>query len=71
MDNQNQLKVHKDQDALISYQIVPRAGSAPFRAGTRDLSSFFQGAVGKIAFYNYELNEDKILSHSRKMFQLK
>jgi hypothetical protein len=58
-----------DQDALAGYHIVPAAGNAPFRVGTRDFGSFFKGAIGKIAIYNYELSARQIEAHSREMWR--
>lgn len=56
-----------DKDALVNYNIAPQAGPAPFRIGTRNLSSYFQGAIGKVAIYNYELSGPRSLAHARKM----
>jgi len=53
----------RDQDSLSEYSIVPGNGTAPFRVGTRDLQSFFQGALGKMAIYDYELSLATIRSH--------
>jgi hypothetical protein len=58
-----------DQDALAGYHIVPQAGGAPFRVGTRDFGSFFKGAVGNIAIYNYELSARQIEEHVRAMWK--
>jgi hypothetical protein len=58
-----------DQDALAPYQIVPVAGTAPFRVGTRDLGSFMKGAIGKIAIYDYELSAGRVAAHARGMFR--
>lgn len=57
-----------DQDALIDYAIVPHAGNAPFRIGTRNMKSFFQGAIGKVAVYNYEVSAVSAFAHAQKMF---
>jgi hypothetical protein len=46
---------------------VPRRGSAPFRVGTRDLRSFFDGAVGKVAVYTKELPRKQVEEHNRVM----
>ncbi|WBQ06072.1 LamG domain-containing protein [Kribbella sp. CA-293567] len=61
--------VLRDQDDLsIQGQIiVPARGSAPFRAGTRDLGSFFQGAIGKLAVYPKELTPTRIAAHHTAM----
>ena len=58
-----------DQDDLKhdGTVVVPRRGSAPFRVGTRDLRSFFDGAVGKVAVYTKELPAERIEEHYRVM----
>ena len=53
----------RDKDALTSYDTIPGSGTAPFRIGTRDLQSFFQGAVGKVAIYDYEPSATTIRDH--------
>jgi len=64
-----QIVTKTDQDALAPYRVVPAAGTAPFRVGTRDLGSFFKGAIGKIAIYNYELGAEQVESHARRMLR--
>jgi Concanavalin A-like lectin/glucanases superfamily len=59
--------VLRDQDALVDFGIVPRDGSAPLRVGTRDLNSFFQGAVGKVALYTSELSATRLAEHYQTM----
>jgi hypothetical protein len=70
-ENHNNLVINKDQDGLINYDIVPTTGSAPLRVGTRNFTSFFKGAIGKIALYNYEIAVEEIAKHARKMFDIK
>jgi hypothetical protein len=53
----------RDQDALTSFSTVPGNGTAPFRMATRDLASYFQGALAKIAIYDYELTPTTIRNH--------
>lgn len=43
--------------------IVPQRGKAPFLVGARDLSSFFQGAIGKVAISGKELSRMRIEQH--------
>lgn len=57
--------VQRDQDALVDYSIVPSNGTSPFRIGTIDLNSFFEGAIAKVAVYNYELSATTIHGHYR------
>ncbi|WP_261381502.1 LamG-like jellyroll fold domain-containing protein [Paenibacillus cremeus] len=59
--------VLRDQDRLSDYNIIPGNGTAPMRVGTRDFSSFFQGAVGKVAVYDYELTPDQLMAHYNNM----
>lgn len=61
--------VLRDQDDLKQYDIVPGNGTAPIRIATRDLKSFFEGAIGKVALYNYELEGAKIKAHYEKMIE--
>jgi hypothetical protein len=49
--------------------IVPERGKAPFRVGTRDRGSFFEGAIGKVAIYGKELSQKRIRQHYKVMTQ--
>ena len=49
------------------WNIVPRNGTAPFQIGTRDLKSFFEGAVGKVAVYDRELSTTELQAHTDAM----
>jgi Concanavalin A-like lectin/glucanases superfamily len=42
-------------------------GTAPLRIGTQDLDEFFRGAIGKVALYNRELPDSRVLAHYRAM----
>lgn len=52
-----------DQDSLKGYDVVPQNGAAPMRIATRQLQSFFKGAIGKVAVFDYELNSNQIQTH--------
>jgi hypothetical protein len=55
--------VLRDTDTLGgTYKITPGNGTAPFRVGTRDFGSYFEGAIGKVAVYNYDASKH-LLSH--------
>jgi hypothetical protein len=54
--------------ALNQFNIQSNVGSAPLRVGTMSKKSFFAGAIGKVAVYDYELNHEQILKHARMMF---
>ena len=47
--------------SLAQFSVTPKASDAPFRIGTRDLESFFDGAIGKVAVYNSILSAKDIL----------
>jgi hypothetical protein len=57
----------RDTDSLSEYKIVPGNGTAPLRIGTRDLASFFKGAIGKVAVYGYELTAPQLSTHYQRM----
>ena len=48
--------------SLAQFNVKPEASDAPFRIGTRDLESFFEGAIGKVAVYNSALSGHDILA---------
>ena len=48
--------------SLAQFNVTPRGSDAPFRIGTRDLESFFEGAIGKVAIYNSILSAQDILA---------
>jgi hypothetical protein len=65
-------KTKKNYTNNLDYRgtvIVPTRGTAPFRVGTRDLGSFFEGAIGKVAIYGKELPEKRIAQHYKAMTQ--
>ena len=53
---------------LKQYGVVPALGTAPLRIGTRDLKSYFAGAIGSVAIYDKRLPAERILMHSRRVF---
>jgi len=59
--------VLRDQDRLSDYKIIPGNGNAPMRIATRDLNSFFKGAIGKVAVYDYELTPERLTAHYTAM----
>ncbi|TLX93659.1 MAG: hypothetical protein E6K91_08390, partial [Thaumarchaeota archaeon] len=52
---------------LDQYNVIPQATSAPFNIGTRDGNSWFEGAIGKVAVYNYALSASQISNHYAAM----
>lgn len=64
--------VLRDQDDLSTSGgvIIPGNGTAPFRIGTRQQVSFFEGAIGKVAIYDTELSPAVIARHYHAMTSL-
>jgi hypothetical protein len=58
----------RNTQSLSSLSIVPVYGTQPVRIGTRDLNSFFEGAIGKFALYSYELTPTQITAHVNAMY---
>ena len=52
---------------LSQFNVTPEPGDAPVRIGTRELTSFFKGAVGKFALYSRALTAAQLLKHVEKM----
>lgn len=52
---------------LSQFDVSPQAGKAPLRIATRDLGSFFKGAIGKFAVYAYPVPAVRLLDHYQKM----
>ncbi len=52
---------------LSQYSVTPGTTNAPFNVGTRDNNSYFQGAIGKVAVYNYVLSGAQIANHYAAM----
>jgi hypothetical protein len=48
-----------------SYSIVPKAGKAPVRLGTRDLRAFLKGGLDEVAIYPRVLTPAEVLEHYR------
>jgi hypothetical protein len=56
------------QVSLSQFNVKPGASNAPLRIGTRDLSSFFEGAIGKVAIYDSILPAQDILATYKAMY---
>jgi hypothetical protein len=46
--------------SLGQFHVTPRAAGAPLRIATRQLESYFRGAVGKVAVFGYVLSPQRI-----------
>jgi hypothetical protein len=59
----------RDQVSLSQYGVRPQAASAPLRIATRDLDSYFEGAVAKVAVYDYVLSAADIAGTYSAMYR--
>jgi hypothetical protein len=53
--------------SLGQFNVTPHAATAPFRVASRDLESYFQGAVGKVAVYDSVLSAADISATYKAM----
>jgi hypothetical protein len=54
--------------SLGQYHVTPKASTAPFCVGTRNYDSYFAGAIGKVAVYDYVLSSAQIAATYSAMF---
>ncbi|WP_457091679.1 hypothetical protein [Microvirga sp. P5_D2] len=66
-DDMDKLSEHWPNNHTL-HVITPEEGDAPLRVGTRDFRSFFKGAIGKVALYDYELSPDQVQRHYDAMW---
>jgi len=59
--------VHAPTGCMDQYTVTPVANNSSFRIGTVEADSFFEGAIGKVAIYNYLLTQDQITAHYEAM----
>jgi len=58
---------HSPTGCMSQFGIVPRANNNPLTIGTMALDTWFEGAIGKVAIYNYLLTPAQIASHYQAM----
>src|SRR5262249_8697661 len=58
---------HAPTGCMSQYHIIPKASTSPLNIGTMALDTWFKGAVGKVAVYNYLLSQSQITAHSTAM----
>ncbi len=52
---------------MSQFSITPVANNSPLNIGTMASTSWFQGAIGKVAIYNYLLSQTQITNHYTQM----
>ncbi len=58
---------HNPTGCMSQYSVVPVAKNTPVNIGTMAHDSWFQGAIGKVAIYNYLLSQTQITNHFQTM----
>lgn len=50
----------RGQVSISQFNVTPQASTAPFCVATRQLESYFQGAIGKVAVFDYVLSPQRV-----------
>jgi chitodextrinase len=58
---------HNPTGCMSQYSVRPQSGSSSLNIGTMALDTWFKGAVGKVAIYNYLLSPTQIDNHYHAM----
>ena len=58
---------HSPTGCMSQYGVKPQTNSSPLNIGTMALDYWFKGAIGKVAIYNYLLNQSQIANHYKAM----
>jgi hypothetical protein len=54
---------HGQTGCFSQYDVVPVANNSPVNVGTMAMDAWFQGAIGKVAIYDYLLTQAQITNH--------
>lgn len=58
---------HNPTGCMSQYKIIPQDGDSPLNIGTMALDTWFKGAIGKVAIYDYLLSQNQIDNHYQSM----
>lgn len=58
---------HNTTGCMSQFSVSPRANSSPLNIGTMATDTWFEGAIGKVAIYNYLLSQSQITNHYQTM----
>jgi Concanavalin A-like lectin/glucanases superfamily len=59
--------VNAPTGCMSQFQVIPQANDSLLNTGTMALDSYFKGAIGKVAIYNYLLTQTQISNHYEAM----
>jgi hypothetical protein len=55
--------VHGQTGCMGQFNVTPQANNSPVNIGTMATDTWFEGAIGKVAIYNYLLTQSQITNH--------
>lgn len=58
---------HGQTGCMSQFMVIPQANNSPFNIGTLAYDRWFEGAIAKVAIYNYLLTQDQITNHYTTM----
>ena len=59
--------VHGQTGCMGQFNVIPQANNSPLNVGTMATDTWFEGAIGKVAIYNYLLSQSQITNHYQTM----
>lgn len=59
--------VHGQTGCMSQFDVSPQANNSPLNIGTMAFDSYFAGAIGKVAIYDYLLSQSQISRHYTAM----
>lgn len=59
--------VHSPTGCMGQFNVTPQANNSPVNIGTMATDTWFEGAIGKVAIYNYLLTQGQITNHYQSM----
>jgi hypothetical protein len=59
--------VHNPTGCMSQYRVAPRANRSPLNIGTMAHDTWFNGAIAKVAIYDYALSPTQIANHYQAM----
>jgi hypothetical protein len=58
---------HSPTGCMSQFEVKPQIKNSPLNIGAMAIGSWFKGAVGKVAIYNYDLSSTQIAAHYASM----
>jgi hypothetical protein len=58
---------HNPTGCMSQFSVTPQANNSPLNIASMTQNTWFQGAIGKVAIYNYQLSQSQIASHYQAM----